>query len=163
LTRAILTVLPGSYSLKHSSASGATRNHPEAKSLAPDGSPCKADTTGVLQRKRLQRAHIVAGEFRFIGKETAHKWEEGDDLSVTDFAVTEFGRAKKVADVLGTRIREIGINNLATLSKRSKHTILRLAHGKDVRRTTRDHVLRIIQSYDATNDAENTHDPERKR
>ena len=31
------------------------QNHPEAKSLAPDGKPCEFDTRGLLQR-----AHIVA-------------------------------------------------------------------------------------------------------
>jgi hypothetical protein len=36
------------------------QEHPEAKSLAPDGSQCKSDTTGLLGR-----AHIVAGELRY--------------------------------------------------------------------------------------------------
>ena len=40
------------------------QEHPEAKSLAPDGSPCEAKTHGLLQR-----AHITAGEFRYVGKE----------------------------------------------------------------------------------------------
>jgi hypothetical protein len=39
------------------------RQHPEAKSLAPDGSPCKAETSGLLKR-----AHVIAGEFRYVGK-----------------------------------------------------------------------------------------------
>src|SRR5450755_555509 len=67
------------------------QEHPEAKSLAPDGTPCEADTKGLLKR-----AHIVAGEFRYVGKETDHKWEEGDDISVREFKATEYGRAKKI-------------------------------------------------------------------
>jgi hypothetical protein len=47
------------------------QEHPEAKSLAPDGTPCKPNTKGLLQR-----AHVVAGELRFVGKETDRKWEE---------------------------------------------------------------------------------------
>ena len=49
--------------------------HPEAKSLGPDGEPCKGDTRGLLGR-----AHIVAGKHRRIGKESDRRWEEGDDL-----------------------------------------------------------------------------------
>ncbi len=60
------------------------QEHPEAKSLAPDGAPCAADTKGLLKR-----AHVVAGELRYISKETDRKWEEGDDISVLEFKSTE--------------------------------------------------------------------------
>ena len=40
------------------------QEHPEAKSLAPDGTLCKGDTRGLLKR-----AHIVAGDLRYVGKE----------------------------------------------------------------------------------------------
>jgi hypothetical protein len=67
------------------------QQHPEAKSLAPDGTPCKSGTKGLLKR-----AHIIAGEFRYVGKETDRKWEEGEDISVLEFRTTEYGREKKV-------------------------------------------------------------------
>ena len=60
------------------------QEHPESKSLAPDGGPCKADTRGLLRR-----AHVIAGELRYVGKETNRKWEEGDDVSVLEFKTTE--------------------------------------------------------------------------
>lgn len=60
-----------------------------SKSLAPDGTACKADTVGLLQR-----AYIIAGELRYIGKETDRKWEEGDDISVLEFKGTEYGRSR---------------------------------------------------------------------
>jgi len=60
------------------------QQHPEAKSLAPDGTACAADTQGLLQR-----AHVIAGEIRYVGKETDRKWEEGDEISVLEFAATE--------------------------------------------------------------------------
>jgi hypothetical protein len=63
------------------------QEHPEAKSLAPDGTQCEAGTTGLLQR-----AHVTAGELRYVGKETDRKWEEGDDISVMEFKTTEYGR-----------------------------------------------------------------------
>src|SRR5207253_3387565 len=53
------------------------QEHREAKSLAADGGPCKTDTRGLLQR-----THVIAGELRYVGKETDRKWEEGDDISI---------------------------------------------------------------------------------
>jgi hypothetical protein len=90
--------------------------HPEAKSLAPNGTPCEEDTKGLLKR-----AHIVAGEFRYVGKETDHKWEEGDHISVLEFRTTEYGRAKKIiADSsLADEIRVIGIRKTLELTKMS--------------------------------------------
>lgn len=49
--------------------------HPEAKSLSVDGRPCDGATRGLLQR-----AHIIAGKHRRIGKESDPRWEEGSDL-----------------------------------------------------------------------------------
>ena len=66
------------------------QEHPEAKSLAPDGTPCEADTNGLLRR-----AHVIAGELRYVGKETDRKWEEGDDFSVLEFKTTEYGRKER--------------------------------------------------------------------
>ncbi len=66
--------------------------HPEAKSLAPDGGPCKSDTRGLLQR-----AHVVAGEFHRIGKESDRRWEEGDDLESMTREPIDYDRDKKVS------------------------------------------------------------------
>ena len=44
----------------------------------------------------LQRAHVIAGEIRYVGKETDRKWEQGDEMSVLEFAATEYGRTGKV-------------------------------------------------------------------
>lgn len=59
--------------------------HPEAKSLSPDGTTCKADTRGLLGR-----AHIIAGRLRRIGKETDRRWEEGDDLESLMYVSVEY-------------------------------------------------------------------------
>ena len=67
------------------------QQHPEAKSLAPDGTPCNAETRGLLKR-----AHVIAGEIRYVGKETDRKWEEGDEITLLEFAATEYGRKGKV-------------------------------------------------------------------
>jgi DNA polymerase type B, organellar and viral len=65
--------------------------HPEAKSLAPDGTPCKADTRGVLAR-----ALIVAGARHPVGKETDRRWEHGEDLSLKDFTLLDYGSTAKM-------------------------------------------------------------------
>jgi hypothetical protein len=65
-----------------------TRITPEAKSLGPDGEPCRADTRGLLQR-----AHIVANwPPIYIGNESDRHWEEGEDLSLLDFKAIEYKR-----------------------------------------------------------------------
>lgn len=46
----------------------------EAKSLAPDGTPCTGITNGLLQRAR-----ITAGKLVSVGKETDRRWEQGED------------------------------------------------------------------------------------
>lgn len=59
--------------------------HPEAKSLAPDGGPCKPDTRGLLQR-----AHILAGRHRRISKEHDRQWEEGDSFEALTYEPIEY-------------------------------------------------------------------------
>jgi len=82
------------------------QQHPEAKSLAPDGTACAADMQGLLQC-----AHVVAGEIRYVGKETDRKWEEGEEISVLEFAATEYERKGKVvaSDEVKAAILSIGI------------------------------------------------------
>jgi len=90
--------------------------HPEAKSLGPDGEPCKPDTRGLLQR-----AHITAGRILFIDKETSSMWEQGDDLSAalgfeeTGFRVIEYGKRRRVVanDEIRKWVEKIGIKRCA--------------------------------------------------
>jgi hypothetical protein len=76
--------------------------HAEAKSLGPDGEPCKADTRGLLGR-----SHIIAGKHRRIGKESDRRWEEGDDLESLLFAPQEYEQpGQEAEDASFTRARE---------------------------------------------------------
>jgi hypothetical protein len=86
------------------------QQHPESKSLAPDETPCGPDTKGLLKR-----AHVVAGEIRYVGKETDRKWEEGNDISILEFAATEYGRKGKIvaSEDVKAKISSIGINKCA--------------------------------------------------
>jgi hypothetical protein len=124
------------------------QEHPEAKSLAPDGTPCEADTRGLLQR-----AHVIAGEFRYVGKETDRKWEEGDDISVLEFKATEYGRATKVvaSEEVKNDIRKIGINKCARESGFDRKNFIRkLVRGLPVKRSSYDEFVCWLESYKNT-------------
>jgi hypothetical protein len=99
------------------------QEHPDAKSPALDGTQCKSDTRGLLKL-----AHVIAGEFRYIGKETDRKWEEGDEISVLEFTTTEYGRTTTrvvVSDEVKTDIIKIGINKCARESRFDRKNFIR--------------------------------------
>jgi hypothetical protein len=118
------------------------QEHPEAKSLAPDGSPCQADTRGLLRR-----VHVTAGELRYVGKETDRKWEEGDDISVLEFKATEYGRATKVVatEEVKNDIKKIGIKKCARESGFTRFFVRKLLRGRTVRRRSYDQFVRWLR------------------
>jgi hypothetical protein len=121
------------------------QQHPEAKSLAPDGTSCSADTRGLLKR-----AHVIAGEIRYVGKETDRKWEEGDEISVLEFAATEYGRKGKViaSEDVKAQISSIGINKCARESGFDRKNFIRkLVRGIRVKRNSYNEFVRWIQSH----------------
>jgi len=120
------------------------QEHPEAKSLAPDITPCKADTRGLLQR-----AHVIAGELRYVGKETDHKWEEGDDISVLEFKATEYGRSTRVvaSEEVKNDISKIGINKCARESGFDRKNFIRkLVRGLPVKRNSYEEFVRWLNT-----------------
>jgi hypothetical protein len=106
--------------------------------------PCESDTSGLLQR-----THVVAGELRYVGKETDRKWEEGDDMSILDFKATEYGRAKSVVadSSIAEEICAIGIRKTMKLTKMSQHTIEKLVRGESVKRGTHERVVKAIYAH----------------
>ena len=117
--------------------------HPEAKSLAPDGTPCVADTRGLLKR-----ASIVAGELRYVGKETDRRWTEGEDLSLLTFTGVEYlPSGNVVADsTLRDEIKSSGLRELMRTTGLSQHTIEAIREGKPVRRKTLQRVVQAFQT-----------------
>ena len=98
------------------------------------GTPCEANTRGLLQR-----AHVVAGEIRYVGKETDRNWEEGDEISVLDFATTEYGRSPRVTagEEIKNKILEIGVNKCARESGFDRKNFIRkLVRGVPVKRNS---------------------------
>jgi len=105
--------------------------HPEAKSLGPDGKPCKSDTRGLLGR-----AHIIAGKHRRIGKEIVRGLEEGDDLESLLFVPLEYTKPgeqeedpslARASERLIRRVKAIGIRALVRfgMSRRKLDKICR--------------------------------------
>lgn len=120
------------------------QEHPEAKSLGPDGASCTAETSGLLKR-----AHIIAGELRYVGKETDRKWEEGDDLSLLEFKTTEYGRATRVvaSEEVKKQIAEVGINKCARESGFDRKNFIRkLLRDIPVKRNSYNEFVRWLKN-----------------
>jgi hypothetical protein len=111
--------------------------HPEYKSLAPDGTPCKADSHGLLKRYP-----VTASAFHLIGKETERGWEQADDISTLLPSLVRYQNSGVVGEQLRQRLRQIPLSFLEQESGLSRHTILRARQGRRVHpKTTK--VLRM--------------------
>lgn len=115
---------------------------PESKSLAPDGTPCVAETQGLLRR-----ASIVAGQIIPVGKETDRRWEQGEDMSMLDFKVLEYrplGNMLVAALALRNEIAKRGMRELMRKTGLSQHTIEAIRAGRAVRRRTLQQILKAM-------------------
>jgi hypothetical protein len=121
------------------------QNHPEAKSLGPDGKPCESDTRGLLQR-----AHIVANwPPIYIGKESDKHWEEGEDMSLLEFKAIEYKRKgyavatheqlEKIARVPKREFIRRGIN---------QHTLEKICRREPVRALKLAKCLEVLEEYE---------------
>jgi hypothetical protein len=122
------------------------QNHPEAKSLGPDGKPCEFDTRGLLQR-----AHIVANWLPIlIGKESDRHWEEGEDLSLLEFKAIQYRRkGNAVAD-------EEQLARIAKVPKRefmrrgiNQHTLEKICRGEPVRAIKLAKCLKVLEGCES--------------
>ena len=126
------------------------QNHPEAKSLGPDGKPCEFDTRGLLQR-----AHIVANwPPVYIGKESDRHWEEGEDLSLLEFKAIQYRRkGNAVAD-------DEQLARIAKVPKRefmrrgiNQHTLEKICQREPVREIKLAKCLKVLEEYESENDS----------
>jgi hypothetical protein len=115
---------------------GRYRWHPEAKSLAPDGSHCISHTSGLLRRTPV----VAALPFRYIGKETNRRWEQGEDISMLLSNVLEYSSnetAQLVIDpTLQRDARRMSIRALAKAANVSDKTVKAARSGQRLRRST---------------------------
>ena len=112
------------------------RWHAEAKSLAPDGGPCAADSAGLLGRVPV----LAAQEFRSIGKETDRRWEREDDMSLLNPRLVEYRQqesARLVVDpALSHHARRHSIRALAKAAQVSEKTVKSARRGDRIRKAT---------------------------
>jgi hypothetical protein len=102
--------------------------HPEYKSLAPGGNPCKADSHGLLKRYP-----VTASEFHLIGKETERGWEQAEDISTLLPSLVRYGHNKGTPkQALRDRLQKISLDTLVKDTGLSRHTILRARRGERV-------------------------------
>jgi hypothetical protein len=126
----------------------AYKNHPEAKSLGPDGRPCHADTHGLLQRTRVA-AHWPPV---YIGKESDRRWEEGEDLSLLNFKAIEYARKGNVV------ANDEELERISKVSKRefmrrgiNQHTLEKICRREPVRAIKLAKCLRALDDYESEN------------
>jgi len=122
------------------------QNHPEAKSLGPDGKPCDFDTRGLLQH-----AHIVANwPPVYIGKESDRHWEEGEDLSLLEFKAIQYKRkgnafadddqVARIAQVPRREFMRRGIN---------QHTLEKICRREPVRAVKLAKCLKVLEECES--------------
>jgi hypothetical protein len=127
------------------------RDYPEAKSLAPDGSPCRAATHGLLRRRPI---HGLA-PFRLMGKEIDRSIQ--DDFAVfSDSKPLEYGPQPldqanvrlsthgAITEMLKQRIQAISIKELARQTGVDRNTIRRVLRGERVHSKTRAKLLKAV-------------------
>src|SRR5207247_4157639 len=99
--------------------------HPEYKSLAPDGSPCRADSHGLLKRYP-----VTASGFNLIGKETERGWEQAEDISTLLPSLVRYQeKGSRVSEKLQQRLGQIPLAFLERETGLSRHTIVRARCG----------------------------------
>jgi hypothetical protein len=101
--------------------------HPEYKSLAPDSTPCKGDTTGLLRRYP-----VTASGLHLIGKETERGWEQSEDISTLLPSLMRYENRSVTGEQLRQRLLRIPLDVLERETGLSRHTILRARRGKRV-------------------------------
>jgi len=104
--------------------------HVRNSGLAPDGNRCKPQTSGLLQR-----TPVTAEGFRYIGKETDRRWEQGEDISMLDPHVLEY-RPNETARLttdpdLQRNARQVSIRDLAERAEGERKN----REGRPTRRT----------------------------
>lgn len=123
----------------------AYQDHPEAKSLGPDGKPCEFDTRGLLQR-----THIVANwPPIYIGKESDRHWEEGDDLSLLDFRAIEYKR-RGYAVATDEQLARIAKVPRREFMRRGipQHTLEKICRKDQVRSVKLAKCLKALEEYE---------------
>jgi hypothetical protein len=82
-----------------------------------------------------------------VGKETDRRWEHGEDLSLLDFRLLDYGTALGMVAADPTLIelgRARGLRALMRASGVSQHTVERILQGHPVRQRTLQRVVAAL-------------------
>jgi hypothetical protein len=121
------------------------QDHPESKSLGPDGKSCEFDTRGLLQR-----AHVTANwPPVYIGKESDRHWEEGEDPSLFEFKSIVY-RPKGMAVATDEQLARIAQVPKRELMRRgvNQHTLEKICAGKPVRASKLEECLKALEEFE---------------
>ena len=108
-------------------------NHPEIKSLGPDGAKCQAHTRGLLRRMAIN-----GGLQHCIGKEVS-RFEEGKNdfiESVDDMCIHYDGGRVAANESLITEITKRGLRRTTAHTGLDRKTIRAVVEGKKVKIST---------------------------
>ena len=128
--------------------------HPEAKSLAPDGSPCRAATHGLLRRRPI---HGVS-PFRLIGKEVDRSAQDDyavfSDAKPLDYGSSQSGEVNlspssqnSIIQMLEQKLKTIPIKELARQTGVDRNAIRRVLRGERVQARTRLKLLKAASKW----------------
>jgi hypothetical protein len=119
--------------------------HPECKFAGPDGNPCDPWTRGLLQRR-----HIVAGDFKYCGKEVKRKLEQGPVDHEIDYKckVYESGRVAADPETLRQLVR-FSEREIALGTGLDRKPIRLFRHGKTVTRRTFHKIMDFLRQHSA--------------
>lgn len=121
------------------------QNHPEAKSLGPDGKPCAFDTRGLLQRAQITANWPPI----YIGKESDRHWEEGDDLSLLEFKAIQYKRKGKAVATEEQLARIMQIPKREFMRRGiNQHTLEKICRREPVRAAKLMKCFKALEEYE---------------
>jgi hypothetical protein len=119
--------------------------HPEAKSLAPDGSSCSRKTEGLLRRMP-----VVATSLGYIGKESDRRWEQGEDMSLLESKVQEYrpNETDRLAtdQALQHDAKQVSIRKLAKDAGVSQNTVKAARRGERLQKAKIEALLNALKA-----------------
>jgi hypothetical protein len=117
--------------------------HPEIKSLGPDGEKCTAETRGLLRR-----IPIRGGLHHPIGKEISRFGQGQDDFieNFEDAVIRYDGGRVAASESLKEQIRKVGLRKATKLTGLDRKTIRAVLNGKRVKVSTLVKIVNGLQS-----------------
>lgn len=124
--------------------------HPEDKSLGPDGKRCGQYTSGLLHRRPVR----AMTPFEFIGKEVERRAQEGEDISVIEgggpikYQAGQTAKTRAADALLVKKLWQFSIRQLVKASGLSRDTIIQARRGARLHPETRARLARAVEELE---------------